>query len=118
MWGIDSLSDNIILESIQIPFGTESFIKIIKTGNQIWLYIRLYSGKGSVTIPERTILARIKPEYTFENLFGEYLPIQFLVIEREIENKSYAFTVLGTSIINNIQMTISGNSHSGLVRIR
>ena len=36
---LDNLQENKILETIKISYGTDSYADVIKTGNQIWLYI-------------------------------------------------------------------------------
>ena len=114
---LDNLQENKILETIKISYGTDSYADVIKTGNQIWLYIRFYSETGQVTIPQNTKLFKLKDEYILGNKSNKYMPLVFPVYEREISNDMFLFSIVSGYVQPNTQFSFAGNTHCGFVRL-
>lgn len=114
---LDNLQENKILETIKISYGTDSYADVIKTGNQIWLYIRFYSETGQVTIPQNTKLFKLKDEYILGIKFNKYTPLVFPVYEREISNDMFLFSIVSGYVQPNTQFSFAGNTHCGFVRL-
>lgn len=114
---LDNLQKNKILETIKISYGTDSYADVIKTGNQIWLYIRFYSETGQVTIPQNTKLFKLKDEYILGIKFNKYTPLVFPVYEREISNDMFLFSIVSGYVQPNTQFSFAGNTHCGFVRL-